>query len=101
MPKKGDWVLIHTQTLTPAERAPQVPVDTKEVPLEMWIKGTLVADGEIGDRVSVETITGRIESGTLLEVHPVYRHSFGEFVPETLEVGRRLQKALYGGSEDE
>ena len=41
MAKKGDWVLIHKIVLSPEERAPQVPDDTKKVPLEMWIKGYL------------------------------------------------------------
>ena len=101
MPKKGDWVLIHSQTLTKEQRAPQVPVDTKEVPLDMWVKGTLMGDGDIGDMVEIKTITGRVESGTLLEVHPVHRHSFGEFVPEILEIDRKLQDALYGGGAHE
>ena len=38
MVKKGTWVLIHRNILEPEERAPQVPDDTKKVPLEMWIK---------------------------------------------------------------
>lgn len=101
MPKKGDWVIIHSQTLSSGERAPQVPADTKEVPLEMWIKGFLLNDGEIGESVEIKTVTGRLESGTLQEVNPVYRHSFGEFVPQILEISNRLQEALYGGANDE
>lgn len=101
MPKKGDWVLIHSQTLTAEKRAPQIPADTKEVSLEMWIKGTLEQDGEIGNFVKVKTMTGRLEWGVLVEVNPVYRHSFGEFVPQILEIGRHLEAALYGGGSDE
>jgi len=101
VPKRGDWVLIHSQTLASEERAPQVPSDTKKIPLEMWIKGTLVQDGQIGAIVEIRTVTGRFESGTLLEVNPVYRHSFGEFVPQILEIGNRLQEALYGGAQNE
>ena len=101
MAKKGDWVLIHSQTLSPEERAAQVPADTKEVPLEMWIKGFLVNDGQIGENVEVKTVTGRLESGTLQEINPVYRHSFGEFVPQILEISSKLQEALYGGAKDE
>ncbi|NYB75393.1 2-amino-4-ketopentanoate thiolase, partial [Sedimentibacter hydroxybenzoicus DSM 7310] len=44
MIKKGEWVLIHRNVLEPSERAPQVPDDTKQVPLEMWIKGYLQED---------------------------------------------------------
>lgn len=100
MPKKNDWVLVHTIVLTKEERAPQVPVDTKAVPLEMWIKGYLQQDAEIGDRVQIKTVTNRLETGKLLEVNPTYRHSFGEFMPEILEIDRRLQTALYGGELD-
>ena len=49
MVKKGEWVRIHKVILEPSERAPQVPDDTKECPLEMWTKGFLTADAEIGD----------------------------------------------------
>jgi hypothetical protein len=34
--KKGTWVLIHRNVLEPSERAPQVPDDTKKVPLALW-----------------------------------------------------------------
>jgi len=98
MPKKGDWVLIHSTILTKDKRAPQVPADTKEVPLEMWVKGYLQKDAEIGDTVQVKTAIGRLETGKLIEINPTYRHSFGEFVPEILEIDRQLQDALYGGA---
>ncbi len=42
--KKGDWVKIHSIVLQPEERAPQVPEDTKKVPLETWVKGFLLDD---------------------------------------------------------
>ena len=97
MPKKGDWVMIHGIVLTEKERAANVPEDTRRVPLEMWVKGYLEEDGEIGSEVSVKTVSGRIERGKLIEVNPTYRHSFGDFVPEILEIDRRLHEALYGG----
>ncbi|MCL2559884.1 MAG: 2-amino-4-oxopentanoate thiolase subunit OrtA [Turicibacter sp.] len=96
MPNTGDWVLIHSQTLKKEERAPQVPADTKEVPLEMWVKGELLEPAEIGDAVTVKTLTGRLETGKLIEVNPVYRHSFGEFVPELVTVSRELRQLLGG-----
>lgn len=37
---KGEWVMIHNIVLAPSERAPQVPDDTKEVPLEMWVRAS-------------------------------------------------------------
>ncbi|MEL7655211.1 MAG: 2-amino-4-oxopentanoate thiolase subunit OrtA, partial [Bacillota bacterium] len=60
MIKKGEWVRIHKIILQPSERAPQVPEDTKLVPLEMWDKGFLQEDANIGDEVTIETVTGRI-----------------------------------------
>ena len=97
MAKKGDWVIIHTIVLRSEERAAQVPEDTRKVPLETWVKGYLQEDAEIGSDVTVKTVSGRIETGKLVEVNPAYRHSFGNFVPEILEIDRRLHEALYGG----
>ena len=97
MPKKGDWVMIHDIVLTKEERVPQIPADTKEVPLETWVKGYLQEDAEIGSDARVQTVTRRIATGKLVEVNPTYQHSFGNFIPEILEIDRRLHKALYGG----
>lgn len=99
MAKKGDWVLTHSVVLTPEQRAAQVPEDTHRVPLEMWVKGRLVADAEIGEEVEIITRTGRKVGGKLLEVNPQYTHSYGEFVPELLEVGDTVRTILFGGEE--
>ncbi|HBG0032534.1 TPA: 2-amino-4-ketopentanoate thiolase, partial [Clostridioides difficile] len=66
--KINDWVIIHNIVLTPEERAPQVPEDTKKVSLEMWVKGFIKSDASIGDLVEVKTITGRLVKGNLLKV---------------------------------
>ena len=97
MVRKGEWVRIHKIILQPSERAPQVPDDTKKVPLEMWTKGYLDADAEIGAEVSVTTATGRKETGTLLEMNHSYSHAFGEFVPELLAIDRQVREILFGG----
>jgi len=97
MAKKGDWVIIHAIVLTEEERAAQVPEDTRQVPLETWVKGYLQEDAEIGSDVIIKTVSGRIETGKLVEVNPAYQHSFGKFIPEILEIDRRLHEALYGG----
>jgi hypothetical protein len=99
--KKGDWVKIYRVILKPEERAPQVPDDTKLVPLEMWVKGFITADAELGDIVEVKTITGRMESGKLVEINPTYTHSFGNFIPELLQIGLDLKQILFGGDSDE
>jgi hypothetical protein len=97
MVKKGEWVRIHKIILGPAERAPQVPEDTKKVPLEMWDKGFLQEDAETGDEVTVKTVTGRKETGTLIEVNPYYEHDFGRFIPELLSIDRQVREIVFGG----
>lgn len=99
MVKKGTWVRIHKIVLKPSERAPQVPEDTKRVPLEMWVKGFLLQDAELGDEVSIETVTGRTETGTLVEVNPYYEHDFGKCVPELLAIDKQVREILFGGEE--
>jgi 2-amino-4-ketopentanoate thiolase alpha subunit len=102
MAKKGDWVRIYNVVLEPNERAPQVPDDTKKVPLEMWDKGFLLDENaEIGEEVEVETYIGRKIKGELLEVDPYYTHSYGKSVPELLYVGRQLRDILEGGEDYE
>ena len=97
MVKKGEWVRIHKIILTPEERAPQVPEDTKKTPLEMWVKGYLQKDAEMGSEVEIETVTGRKEVGTLIEVDPYYTHDFGKFVPELLAIDKQVRGILFGG----
>ncbi len=98
--KKGSWVRIYDVVLESTERSPNLPEDTKKVPLEMWNKGFLLKDAEIGEQVSVKTLTSRIVKGKLLEENPTYTHSFGKFVPEILPIGRQLREILQGGDED-
>lgn len=86
MIKKGTWVRIKEIVLAPEERATHIPEETKKVPLIMWLKGRLLADAEIGERVTIITRTGRFVSGILDEVHPSYQHNYGNFVPEILEI---------------
>jgi len=94
--KKGSWVQIHRVILKPEERAPQVPEDTKKVPLEMWVKGFLCNDANIGDNVEIKTLTGRKDLGELITVNPSFKHDFGEFVPEILKIGEIVKSELYG-----
>ncbi|MDR2343836.1 MAG: 2-amino-4-ketopentanoate thiolase [Spirochaetaceae bacterium] len=95
MVKKNTWVLIHRIILKPCERAPQVPDDTKQAPLEMWVKGRLLHDAEIGGAALITTRTGRTEEGTLLEANPAYRHGFGDFVPELLEISEQARRIVF------
>jgi hypothetical protein len=42
MAKKDDWVQIHDIILAPCDRSPNLPEDTKKVPLELYLKGFLL-----------------------------------------------------------
>jgi len=97
MVKKGEWVRIHKIILQPSERAPQVPDDTKKCPLEMWAKGYLENDAEMGAEVSVTTAAGRKETGKLIEVNPYYEHDFGKFIPELLAIDKQVREMVFGG----
>jgi 2-amino-4-ketopentanoate thiolase alpha subunit len=93
--KQGDWVQIHNIILTPGQRAPQVPDDTKQVPLEMWLKGFLnEAEAELEQEVSITTVTGRRVSGRLVAIAPAYPHNFGQPVQELLTLGSELRDML-------
>ncbi|MFO7731671.1 MAG: 2-amino-4-oxopentanoate thiolase subunit OrtA [Spirochaetia bacterium] len=91
---KGDWVRIHRILMKAGQRASQVPEDTANVPLEMWDKGFLLNEkADLGDEVLIKTIIGREVLGTLIEINPAYAHSFGNCIPEILQIDRDL-KAL-------
>ena len=96
MAKKGDWVRIHTIVLKAEDRTGKIPEDTKACDLEMWTKGFLLEDAEIGDQVEIETAVGRIEKGELIEVNPYYTHSYGKFVPELVQIDRQLREIMGG-----
>ena len=92
--KKGDWVRIHKIVLSASERAPQVPEDTKQVPLEQWVKGFILSDAEMGDEVEIETVTQRKISGTLIEVNPTYVHTYGNYMPELGKISSEVKAML-------
>lgn len=92
---KGDWVRIHSVLLKPEDRSVGIPDDTARVPVEKWEKGFLQNDNaEVGSIAEIETLNKRKVSGTLVEVFPVYRHSFGSFVPEILEIDCQLTSIM-------
>ncbi|AMW33520.1 hypothetical protein SAMN04488510_12611 [Fervidobacterium changbaicum] len=100
--KKGDWVQVQVTILQPHERAPQVPEDTKKVPLEMRVKGFLQDEAaEIGAMVTIKTMTGRLVTGKLVSVNPKYEHDFGEPVPELITIGMELREILESSDGDE
>lgn len=100
MIKKNTWVQVHKIILSKDERSTNLPPETKEVPLEMWVKGFLQDDANIGDIVKIITVTNRIEEGTLVEANPTFKHNYGDFVPEILEIDKIVKKILYGDEYD-
>ena len=98
MANKGDWVRVHNVVLKAEERTAKIPEDTQKCDLEMWVKGSLVDEkAEVGDTVTVETATGRLQKGVLLEEGPYYTHSYGTFVPEIIEIDKQLREIVFGG----
>ena len=97
MPKKGEWVEVEQIILKSEERPSSVPDDTRATPLIMRVRGFLQSDAEIGEAAEVLTKANRLLSGKLRAVNPAYDHSFGEPIPELLEIGPMLRAILEDG----
>lgn len=97
--KKGDWVQISNIILRAGERAPQVPEDTQHCDLIMWVKGFISQDAQIGDTVEIETAIGRKVTGKLCDVNPKYTHTYGDFVPELVQIQHQLREIVFGGED--
>lgn len=97
--KQGQWVQVHNIVLKSDQRAANLPDDTKKVDLEMWVKGNITADTEVGGECEVITMTGRTVKGTLVEIEPRYAHDFGDYVPELDAVKKQARGILWEGSE--
>lgn len=91
---RGMWVEIHRVVLRPGERAPQIPNDTKVVPLEMRVRGFLAEPAALGEDAEVITPAGRRLRGTLTEVNPAYTHGFGAPIPELSSIGQEVRALL-------
>jgi hypothetical protein len=96
---KGTWVEVHDVVLAPGERAPQLPEDTGRVPLEMRVKGVLVAPAAVGEDAEIVTAAGRRLRGRLVEVNPPYRHGFGAPIPELAAIGTEARALLKAGGD--
>ena len=92
--KAGDWVEVERVLLEPADRSKNLPPETAAKPLRMWIKGFAQAEGDVGDPMAIETMTGRVVEGTLSAVNPGYFHTFGKPIPELVHVGLDLRARL-------
>jgi len=96
MIEQGTYVRIRQTVLKPEERTANLPEDTKQVPFKIWVKGYLQQDADMFDIVTIKTIDGRFVTGRLKEVHPPYRHSYGDFVPEVLQIRAIIKKDVTG-----
>lgn len=90
----GTWVEIHSIVLGTDRRAAHIPEDTKGVPLEMRVKGFLVADASLGEQVEIVTVAGRRLRGTLAQVNPCYTHGFGAPIVELQAIGGEVKELL-------
>lgn len=98
MAKKGDWVRIRSVVLKAEERTAKIPEDTKKCDLLQWTKGFLQNEtAEVGQQVTVKTAADRIIEGTLVEEAPYYKHNYGVFIPEIIEIDKQLREIMYGG----
>jgi hypothetical protein len=93
---KNTYVRIRRTILKPEERSPNLPEDTKKVPFKMWVKGFLLEDADCFDMVSIQTITGRVETGRLKESQPPYKHTYGDFVPELFTLRKIIHDDMDG-----
>jgi hypothetical protein len=93
--KRGDLVRIHRIILGPDHRPDNLPISTKSVPYECWIKGFLLdEDAKIGSEVRIKTFIEREISGTLHQVNPIYDHNFGQPQKEILTIGNEVKQQL-------
>jgi hypothetical protein len=86
----GAWVEIEQVVLTPEQRAPTLPEDTKQTPYLLRVSGFLLETAELGQTVRIRTIIGRELTGKLRVINPGYSHSFGNVVPELLTIGTEV-----------
>lgn len=93
----GDFVQISQIVIEPQNRAPQVPEDTKKVPLTLWVKGYATTEANLGEKITITTITGRKLKGILTDVNPSFSHSFGKYVKELGQVRDQVKSMLGGG----
>ena len=90
----GTWVELHQIVLAPGERAPNVPEETQRVPMELRVRGALLADALVGQQATITTVTGRRHHGVLVDVNPAYDHGYGRPVPELAPIRSELRALL-------
>ncbi|HWR42737.1 2-amino-4-oxopentanoate thiolase subunit OrtA [Sporomusa sp.] len=95
--RHGDWVQVYRVVLAAGERAPQVPVETLCVPLEMKTKGFLLDEkAVIGQQVTICTLAGRHLQGQLVAINPAYGVDYGLPQPELMTIAGEVRAMLRG-----
>jgi hypothetical protein len=92
--REGDWVEVECRLLDPADRSKNLPPETAEKPLMMWVKGFALGEAAGGEEITIETMTGRKVTGALSAVNPGYYITYGDPIPELTRVGRDLRAKL-------
>lgn len=93
------FVMIEKIILPKEFRSPHLPDATRAVDVKAYIKGLLIDDAILNQKVTIITQVGLLESGTLIEVHPSYSHSFGDYIEEMAHIGPSLRDMLKEGDE--
>lgn len=88
---------IRYTVLSPEERSPDVPDDTKRVPLLCRIRGWALTEAEVGETVEIQTAAGRRVEGILSGTDAGFYHTFGPGVKELSGVGNDLRNKLREG----
>jgi len=99
--RKGDWVEVECKLLDPADRSKNLPPETADKPLMMWVKGFARGEAAMGEELTIETMTGRTVTGALSAVEPGYYITYGDPLPELTHIGRdlRARVAAYRASQ--
>jgi 2-amino-4-ketopentanoate thiolase alpha subunit len=92
--REGDWVEVERTLLDPADRSKNLPPETAEKPLRLWVKGFALSGAALGEEVTIETMTGRQVTGTLSTINPGYFITYGKPIPELTHVGKDLRAKL-------
>ncbi len=90
----GQWVEVERVLLEPADRSAALPAETAARPMLVWVAGFAQDEAELGQDVTVETMTGRTVTGQLSAINPGYHHTFGNPLPELVGVGRDLRARI-------
>lgn len=91
----GAFVEIRMVLLEPADRLEHLPDDTKKVPFEARIKGFLLQDASVGEKVKIRTLADRLIEGTLISENPPLKHGYGRPSPELLQISREIRKEIF------